>query len=111
MLLMFVGGCAGSTGGGLKVIRHVLFVKILRLEVEQAFHPTVVRPFVATNKIPYPVVMGDQATVQKFGSVRAIPTAFLVDPEGYIVGRYEGLRDKRFFQKEIEKALAGAPAS
>ena len=44
LLLMFVGGCAGSTGGGLKVIRHVLFVKILRLEIEQAFHPTVVRP-------------------------------------------------------------------
>jgi trk system potassium uptake protein TrkH len=43
-LLMFVGGCAGSTGGGLKVIRHVLFLKILRLEIEQAFHPTVVRP-------------------------------------------------------------------
>ncbi len=43
-LLMFVGGCAGSTGGGLKVIRHVLFVKILKLEVEHAFHPTVVRP-------------------------------------------------------------------
>ena len=43
-LLMFVGGCAGSTGGGMKVIRHVLFVKILRLEVEHAFHPTVVRP-------------------------------------------------------------------
>ena len=43
-MLMFVGGCAGSTGGGLKVIRHILFVKILRLEVEQAFHPTVVRP-------------------------------------------------------------------
>ncbi len=43
LLLMFVGGCAGSTGGGLKVIRHVLFVKILGLEVEQAFHPTVVR--------------------------------------------------------------------
>jgi len=44
LLLMFVGGCAGSTGGGLKVIRHILFFKILRLEVEQAFHPTVVRP-------------------------------------------------------------------
>lgn len=43
-LLMFVGGCAGSTGGGLKVIRHVLFVKILRLEIEHVFHPTVVRP-------------------------------------------------------------------
>jgi trk system potassium uptake protein TrkH len=43
-LLMFVGGCAGSTGGGLKVIRHVLFLKIMALEVEQSFHPTVVRP-------------------------------------------------------------------
>ena len=43
-LLMFVGGCAGSTGGGLKVIRHILFVKILRLEIEHAFHPNVVRP-------------------------------------------------------------------
>ena len=44
LLLMFVGGCAGSTGGGMKVIRHILFVKILRLELEQAFHPSVVRP-------------------------------------------------------------------
>ena len=43
-LLMFVGGCAGSTGGGMKVIRHILFFKIMRLEIEHAFHPTVVRP-------------------------------------------------------------------
>lgn len=43
-LLMFVGGCAGSTGGGLKVIRHILFLKIMRQEIEHAFHPTVVRP-------------------------------------------------------------------
>ncbi len=43
-LLMFVGGCAGSTGGGMKVIRHILFLKILRLEVERAYHPSVVRP-------------------------------------------------------------------
>jgi trk system potassium uptake protein TrkH len=42
--LMFIGGCAGSTGGGMKVIRHLLFTKVLRLEVEQAFHPSVVRP-------------------------------------------------------------------
>ncbi|MEE9602551.1 MAG: TrkH family potassium uptake protein [Thermoguttaceae bacterium] len=44
LMLMFVGGCAGSTGGGLKVIRHILFTKILRLEVEHAFRPSVVRP-------------------------------------------------------------------
>ncbi len=44
LLLMFIGGCAGSTGGGLKVVRFILFAKIVRLEVEQAFRPNVVRP-------------------------------------------------------------------
>lgn len=44
LLLMFIGGCAGSTGGGLKIIRHILFYKVLRLEVEHAHHPRVVRP-------------------------------------------------------------------
>ncbi|MEM7454550.1 MAG: TrkH family potassium uptake protein [Planctomycetota bacterium] len=42
LALMFVGGCAGSTGGGIKVIRVLLFVKILGLEIEQAFRPKVV---------------------------------------------------------------------
>ncbi|MCH7988994.1 MAG: TrkH family potassium uptake protein, partial [Planctomycetes bacterium] len=44
LLLMFIGGCAGSTGGGIKVVRVLLFVKIIWLEVEQAFRPNVVRP-------------------------------------------------------------------
>lgn len=43
LVLMFVGGCAGSTGGGMKVIRQVLFFKILGIELEHAFHPKVVR--------------------------------------------------------------------
>jgi len=44
LLLMFVGGCAGSTGGGMKVIRHILFFKIIQLDMERSFHPRVVRP-------------------------------------------------------------------
>jgi trk system potassium uptake protein TrkH len=44
LLLMFVGGCAGSTGGGIKVVRFLLFQKIIRLEIERAFRPNVVRP-------------------------------------------------------------------
>lgn len=43
LMLMFVGGCVGSTGGGLKVIRHILFVKILRMEVDAAYNPKEVR--------------------------------------------------------------------
>lgn len=43
IVLMFIGGCAGSTGGGMKVIRHILVVKILHREIERSFHPSVVR--------------------------------------------------------------------
>ncbi len=50
-LLMFVGGCAGSTGGGMKVIRHVLFIKILGMEIERSYHPSVVRPLKLGDKV------------------------------------------------------------
>ena len=43
VMLMFIGGSAGSTGGGIKVIRIVLFIKVALHEVERAFRPHVVR--------------------------------------------------------------------
>lgn len=43
VLLMFIGGCAGSTSCSVKVIRYVLLFKVLHLEFEQIFHPNVVR--------------------------------------------------------------------
>ena len=42
--LMFVGGCAGSTAGGIKVIRVWIALKVLLNEIERAFRPHIVRP-------------------------------------------------------------------
>ncbi len=42
--LMFVGGSAGSTGGSIKVVRHLLLGKVLRREVDQTLSPEVVMP-------------------------------------------------------------------
>ncbi len=42
--LMFVGGSAGSTGGALKVVRHLLIGKVLRRELHQMIHPEAVIP-------------------------------------------------------------------
>jgi trk system potassium uptake protein TrkH len=42
--LMFVGGSAGSTGGSIKVVRHLLVGKILRREINQTLSPEVVMP-------------------------------------------------------------------
>jgi len=41
--LMFVGASAGSTGGGIKVIRCLIAVKVMLAEVERVFRPNVVR--------------------------------------------------------------------
>jgi len=44
VMLMFVGACAGSTGGGIKVIRILIAFKVMAFELERAFRPHVVRP-------------------------------------------------------------------
>jgi trk system potassium uptake protein TrkH len=41
--LMFVGGCAGSTGGGMKVVRVLLLLKHSVLQVTRLIHPRQVR--------------------------------------------------------------------
>jgi len=39
LALMFVGGCAGSTGGGMKVIRLLLILKHGKSEIKKLLHP------------------------------------------------------------------------
>jgi trk/ktr system potassium uptake protein len=43
LLLMFVGGCAGSTAGGMKVIRVLLLAKTAVHEVQRQLRPTAVQ--------------------------------------------------------------------
>ncbi len=38
-ILMFVGACAGSTSGGIKLIRHLVFLKNSILEFKRILHP------------------------------------------------------------------------
>lgn len=42
-LLMIIGACAGSTGGGLKVSRLVVLFKCIRREIVQVIHPRSVK--------------------------------------------------------------------
>ena len=44
ILMMFMGGSAGSTAGGIKAIRVWLAIKILVAEIEKVFHPYHIRP-------------------------------------------------------------------
>ena len=42
VLLMFIGACAGSTGGGLKISRIVILFKGARREISRMTHPRAV---------------------------------------------------------------------
>jgi trk system potassium uptake protein len=44
LLLMFVGASAGSTGGSIKVVRHLLLFRMVRRELEHAVHREAVVP-------------------------------------------------------------------
>jgi len=49
-LLMFVGGSAGSTGGGVKVVRQLLLFKNSALELKRLMHPQAIIPVRLNNK-------------------------------------------------------------
>ena len=50
VLLMFVGGSAGSTAGGVKVSRHIVLIKNSFLELRRQLHPSAVIPVRLHNK-------------------------------------------------------------
>lgn len=43
VVLMFIGGCAGSTCGGIKVSRILIYLKTIRKELRQICHPRTIR--------------------------------------------------------------------
>ena len=57
VLLMFVGGCAGSTAGGMKVVRILLLAKNARRVLAQAVHPNAVIPVkIGRRAVPSPIM-------------------------------------------------------
>jgi trk system potassium uptake protein TrkH len=72
--LMFVGASAGSTGGSIKVVRHLLLAKILRRELDQTVSPNVVMP-----------VRLNGASVDE-GTLRAISSFVLLYVGAWAVG-------------------------
>ncbi|WP_044207548.1 TrkH family potassium uptake protein [Flammeovirga sp. OC4] len=49
-VLMFCGGMAGSTAGGVKIVRHIILFKNTFLELKRQLHPTAIIPVRFNNK-------------------------------------------------------------
>ena len=70
--LMFLGtfvSCAGSTGGGIKMVRMVLLIKQSRRELVRAIHPRVVNPVtMGRATIPATVIAAVMAFMLIYGA-------------------------------------------
>lgn len=51
LLLMFVGACAGSTGGGMKVSRFIIYIKSAQKEIATLLHPNSVKKITMDGKV------------------------------------------------------------
>ena len=56
-LFLFIGGCAGSTGGGIKIVRHLLLIKNSLQELRRLIHPRAVIPVRYNNhSVPQDII-------------------------------------------------------
>ncbi|MCG2431114.1 TrkH family potassium uptake protein [Aequorivita xiaoshiensis] len=55
--MMFLGGCAGSTSGGIKIMRHLIMIKNGVLEFKRTLHPHAILPVRYNQKaVQQPIV-------------------------------------------------------
>ena len=83
VLLMFIGACAGSTGGGMKVSRMVMLSKEARHEVGRILHPKQVKKITMDKRVvEHEVVRSLNAYFTAYVLVFVI-SLLLISLEGY----------------------------
>jgi thiol-disulfide isomerase/thioredoxin len=82
-------------------------LQILGLVVDDD-DPGAIKNFVAGSGINYPVALAGDDVRFQYGGIAALPTSFVLDAEGRIVQKHEGLRDPLLYETEI-RSLLGLP--
>jgi thiol-disulfide isomerase/thioredoxin len=67
-----------------------------------------IKKFVAKFRINYPVAIATDALRLEYGGIPALPTSFVLDSEGRVVQKHEGLRDPVLYETEV-RSLLGLP--
>lgn len=75
--------------------------EILAVNLQE--EPKVVKEFLTKNKLTFPVVLDANGKIGSVYGVRGIPTTYLIDKEGFIVGGMVG--GKEWDTPEVEAAL------
>jgi trk system potassium uptake protein TrkH len=78
LLLMFVGGCAGSAAGGPKIVRHVLMARATMRELKRAHHPRAVLPVKLGRRVVPEYILRDVQVFMLFYLLTFAVTATIV---------------------------------
>jgi cytochrome c biogenesis protein CcmG/thiol:disulfide interchange protein DsbE len=66
---------------------------------------SVVNPYVASQKVNYPIVLGDERVNMLYGGIEALPTTLLIGRDGRVAYVHAGLISKSEYVKEITQLL------
>lgn len=72
--------------------------------------PGEVEKFVKHVGINYPVMMATKEITEEFGEIPALPTTFVVDPDGGVVQKHVGLYPSDTYDREV-RALSKMPVN
>ena len=86
--------------------RYPDHVRIVGLSVDE--DADAVRRWVAAHGVDYPVAIASAELQRRFGGIEAVPTSFVLDPEGRIVQAHVGLYPPLVYDLEV-RVLAGLP--
>jgi len=67
-----------------------------------------IKKFAAKYGVNYPLAIADDDVRLQYGGIPALPTSFILDAEGRVVQKHEGLRDPVLYEVEI-RSLLGLP--
>jgi len=65
----------------------------------------IVSAYVRRRKIPYPVVIGDEAVADAFGGIPGVPVTFLITRDGKVVRQLMGAQGRRRLEKAVSDLI------
>ncbi|MDO4285709.1 MAG: TrkH family potassium uptake protein [Eubacteriales bacterium] len=85
LCLMIVGACAGSTGGGMKCIRVLLLLKIMRRNIQQVLHPQKIQVIRVNGQVMSEKILGNTNAYLAAYVVIVISSFLIVSLDGFSI--------------------------
>jgi len=79
---------------------------ILGIALDHGSSTDDIRSFISHSDLNYQVAIADRDFHNRFGGIDAIPTTFVVDPDGNVINRYTGVALPDELDREVQYLIA-----